>query len=129
MSVQYFDNKPYKEHYILSPKWSDVEKAITQMDDYYYPYIQLSDIEEKELIYEDNNVLTIFGGNNRYALLNANDSWKYEDPKGEDTEVRLWKSDQGFFCKEKHIASLKKTIELANLFYNTASYEELREKQ
>ena len=52
--------------------------------------------------------------------------WQYEDPNGGDDEVRLWESDQGYFCCEKNVLTdIEKVLRRIKVFYETGSYDNL----
>jgi hypothetical protein len=52
--------------------------------------------------------------------------WQYEDPVGGDDEVRLWDSDQGYFCREKNVLrDVEKVLRIAKAYYDTGSYDGL----
>ena len=53
--------------------------------------------------------------------------WQYEDSSGSDEEVRLWDSDQGYFCQKKNILTdVRKVLRIVRAFYDTGTYERLR---
>jgi Domain of unknown function (DUF4180) len=122
--VRYYDDRPWDSEQVLSPLWSDVETAIRRMDNYYFPIVQLNCVEDEED--EDENVFNIIGGAGRFALFHAIGDWQYEDPTGEDERVRLWESDQGYFCKERNVLTdIEKVLRITRAYYETGSYEGL----
>ncbi len=44
-------------------------------------------------------------------------------PGGSEREVRLWESDQGYFCREKNVLlDIEKALRIVKTFFETASY-------
>ena len=111
--IEYFeDGRPWKTHNVLNPGWKEVETAIRKMDDRFFPNVMLSckDLSFNDSCFDDEDAFNIVGGNGKIALSQQLCSWEYDDGSGRDTEVILWESDQGYFCKEKNVIS---DIELA----------------
>lgn len=120
--IRYYDDKPWDNKIVLNPAWEDVETAVRQMDNYYFPIVQLFLSEDPEA--ED--TFNIIGGKGRFALLHFMGYWQYEDPDGDDTEASLWESDQGYYCKEKNILTdIEKVLRITRKFFETGSYENL----
>ncbi len=118
----YRDNRPHDYKVILNPNWKDVEDSIRKMDNYCFPWIQLNLTEDDE----DENIFNVVGGNGRFALFHLFGDWQYENPNGGDVEVRLWESDQGYFCQEKNVLTdIEKVLRIAKMFYETGSYDNL----
>lgn len=66
----------------------------------------------------------IVGGAGRWALHTL--EREYDNPAGGDAEVRLWESDQGYFCRERNILTdVDEVLRIALVFYQTASVESL----
>ena len=121
--IRYHDDDPWDVKVINNPLWEDVVAAIKQMDNFYFPIVQLH-IDIREEGEEDD--LNIIGGNGRYSLFHFMGEWRYEDPEGNDKDARLWDSDQGYFCKEKNIITgINKVLRITKVFYETGSYENL----
>ena len=107
---------------VIEPTWNDVEAAIRRMDNYCFPFICLNtdalDPEDEGL-----DSFWIIGGGGRWALLQASGDWQYEDAAGGNEEVRLWDSDQGYFCKQKNILTdPSKVLRITRAYYDTGSY-------
>ena len=120
----YRDTRPWDEETIQLPKWSDVEAAIRRMDNYCYPIVQLNCHDDEEA--ED--IFNVIGGDGRWAIFHMMAEWEYEDPLGGDEEVRLWDSDQGYFCKEKNvITDIEKVLQISKMYYDTGSYDKLND--
>jgi hypothetical protein len=52
--------------------------------------------------------------------------WQYEDSAGGDREVRLWDSDQGYYCKEKNVLTvIERVLRITKAFYDSGSYNGL----
>lgn len=52
--------------------------------------------------------------------------WQYENPQGGEEEVRLWDSDQGYYCREKNILTdVSKVLRIVKAFYESGSYDHL----
>jgi hypothetical protein len=123
--VQYFhDHSPWISRKILAPTWLMVETAIRQMDNDCFPIVQLNHTEFDD----DDNIFNLIGGDGQFALFQMTGPWQYDNPKGGDMEVRLWKSDQGYFCKQRNILyDVEKVLRITKQFYETGSYENLNE--
>ena len=75
-------------------------------------------------------MFNVCGGAGRWALFHIMGDWQYVDPNKGDGEVRLWESDQGYFCQEKNILTdVEKVLRVTKAFYDTGSYEGLDEVQ
>ena len=75
---------------------------------------------------EDSYCFNVIGGSGRYAIFHLLGEWQYDDPNGSDTEVRLWDSDQGYFCRERNVLTdIQKVLRIAKAFYDTGSYRGL----
>jgi hypothetical protein len=49
--------------------------------------------------------------------------WQYSDAAGSDEEVRLWTSDQGYFCAQRNILTdIDKVLRIVKVYYETGSY-------
>ena len=121
---------PPGEHWqlveIAQPLWLDVSAAITKMDDDEHPSIQLS-WKNVSSGGEDEESLCIFGSSAvGFAVFEFMGRWQFEDPRGSNEEVRLWQSDQGYYCKRKNIiADVGDALMLAKVYFETGSYEPL----
>lgn len=124
--VRYYrDGRPWDSEDILSPEWPQVEAAIRRMDNYCYPIVELNRTEYED----DEDIFNIIGGNGRWVLFHMMDDWQYEDPNGSDKEVRLWDSDQGYFCKERNvITDIEKVLRITKEFFDSGSYKNLNSK-
>jgi len=94
------------------------------MDDNEYPIVQLS-WKENVSCFDDEESFNIIGGAvSGFALFECVPGWHFEDPIGGDDDVRLWRSDQGHFCKRKNvIADVEKVLTLARIYFETGSYQ------
>ncbi len=121
--IQYYrDGRPWDTEDIISPTWTEVEVAIRRMDNYCYPIVQLNLTEYED----DETILNVIGGDGRWALFHMMGDWQYEDPNGGNSEVRLWDSDQGYFCTEKNvIKDIDQVLRITRKFYATGSYDNL----
>lgn len=121
--VRYYrDRRPWDTEVIGAPAWLDVEAAIRRMDNYCFPIVELNTTASEE----NSDIFTVYGGNGRWALAQITGDWQYEDPAGGEGDVRLWESDQGYFCREKNILTdIEKVLRIAKAFYETGSYEKL----
>jgi hypothetical protein len=118
----YRDDRPQDSKVIFNPTWRDIKDAVRKMDNYCFPIIQLNLNEEDD----DENIFNIIGGNGRFALFHLMGDWQYEDPNGGDDEVRLWESDQGYYCCAKNVLTdIKKVLRITKVFYETGSYDNL----
>lgn len=118
----YRDSRPWDSVDVPSPAWEDVEAAIRKMDNYCFPIVQLNCTEFED----DEEIFNVIGGDGRYALFHMMGEWQYEAPNGGDGEVRLWDSDQGYFCQERNvITDIDKVLRITKAFYDTGSYDGL----
>ncbi|MCB9614089.1 MAG: hypothetical protein H6721_25670 [Sandaracinus sp.] len=107
---------------VIAPTWSRVEQAIRRMDDVEYPIVQLHPSDDDE----EGASFHVLGGNGRWVLFDLFGAWQYEDPKGGDADVRLWQSDQGYFCKERNLVhDVDRVLRITKAYFDTASYEEV----
>jgi hypothetical protein len=111
---------------ISQPLWSDVSAAITKMDDDQYPWVQLS-WKKVSSCGEDEEALNIIGDSAAgFAVFEFMGRWQFEDPLGSDEEVRLWQSDQGYYCNRRNIvADGGNVLELVRAYFETGSYDAL----
>jgi hypothetical protein len=89
------------------------------MDDHFYPIVQLNcgDTDDNETIFN------VIGGDGRFALFHMMGEWEYTDPAGSDDEVRLWTSDQGYFCAQRNILTdVDQMLRIVRRYYETGSY-------
>ena len=123
--IQYYrDGRPWSSEQVLSPSWTEVEAAIRRMDNDCFPIVDLNCTEYED----DEDIFTVIGGDGRWALMQMMGDWQYEDPAGGDGEVRLWESDQGYFCKERNVLmDVEKVLRLVRAFYDSGSYARLEE--
>ena len=121
--IRYYRDRPdWDAQQIDSPSWSDVEPAIRRMDNYCFPAVQLNTTANDE----DENIFNILGGDGRWALFHMMGEWQYAEPGGSEREVRLWDSDQGYFCCEKNVLrDVEKVLRIVKKFYETGSYDDL----
>ena len=94
------------------------------MDDNERPIVQLS-WKNVESCFDDEESFNVIGGTvSGFAVFECIKGWSFEDPLGDDEDVRLWQSDQGYFCKRKNIiADVDKVLELARVYFETGSYD------
>ncbi len=127
--VEYFkDDRPSCNHRVDNPTWNEINQAIKQMDNYCYPIVLLSCIQlsEDESCFDDEDSFNIIGGNGKLALFHFMAEWQYENSYGGEEEVRLWDSDQGYFCQEKNIIyDIELALRIVKEFYETCSYNKL----
>lgn len=123
--IQYYrDGSPWTLKEVENPKWEQIETAIRAMDNYCFPIVQLN----RTIDLDDENLFNIIGGNGRWALFHQMGDWEYTDDSGDETEVRLWDSDQGYMCKEKNvIKDMNILLKYVRVYYETASYKKLKE--
>ena len=122
-AIRYYrDRRPWDTERIEAPTWAQVEEAIRRMDNYCFPIVHLN---TTDVPWNDD----IFNVEDRPATSTADDmmgEWQYEDPAGSDEEVRLWDSDQGYYCKAKNILTdVEKVVRIARVYYDTGSNEGL----
>lgn len=120
----YRDGRHWDDEKIRSPSWQDVEAAIRRMDNYFFPIVQLNCTEHEE----DEGIFNAIGGDGRWALFHMTGDWQYEDPAGGNGEVRLWESDQGYFCQQRNVLTdVAKVLRITKAFYESGSYDHLDE--
>jgi hypothetical protein len=114
---------------VESPEWEHVALAIRRMDDNEYPAVLLS-WKDVDSCFRDEESFNVIGGAVAgFALFEFIPGWNFEDPIGSDEDVRLWQSDQGYFCKRKNIiADVENVLELARIYFETGSYEVVQRK-
>jgi hypothetical protein len=118
----YRDGRHWDVERVNSPSWSDVETAIRRMDNYCFPIVQLS-ASDKDY---DEGMFNVCGGAERWALFHMMGDWQYESRGGGENEVRLWDSDQGYYCREKNILTdVERVLRITKAFYDTGSYHGL----
>ena len=121
----YRDGRPCDSERVESPSWSDVVSAIRRMDNYCFPIVQLNVTDNDE----DESIFNIIGGAGRWALFHMMGEWQYDNPAGEagdDDEVRLWDSDQGYFCKARNILTdVERVLRITKAYYDEGSYGRL----
>lgn len=125
--IHYPPHKPWHCVEISSPSWDDVSAAIRKMDDNEYPIVELS-WSDVDTCGEDEDSFHIVGGSAPgFAMSNFSGDWRFEDPNGSNEDVRLWQSDQGYFCKRKNIvADVEAALKIVKVYFETGSYDELR---
>lgn len=124
--VHYPPREPYRCLEIPSPSWEAVSSAIRQMDDNEYPIVQLS-WEDVESCFDDESSFNIIGGVAAGFSLFEMNGWRFDDPNGSDEDVRLWQSDQGYFCKRRNIITeIDRVLTLTRIYFETGSYDDVR---
>ncbi|MCC9604208.1 hypothetical protein LOC67_26945 [Stieleria sp. JC731] len=121
--VRYFrDARPWTTETTAKPTWNQVEAAIRQMDNYCFPIVQLGCRDPDD----DNDSFNVVGGDGRLSLFHFMAEWLYDDSSGNRSEVRLWESDQGYFCCECNVISdLDLALRITKKYFETGSYDEL----
>ena len=120
----YRDGRPWDSEDVILPEWAEVEAAIRRMDNYCYPIVQLNLTEYED----DETIFNVIGGDSRWALFHMMGDWQYENPDGGSGEVRLWDSDQGYFCTENNvITDIDQVLRITRKFYETGSYDHLND--
>ena len=125
-AIRYYrDGRHWDVEQVVSPSWADVEAAVRRMDNYCFPIVLLNTTDDVE----EPSQFNVCGGAGRWALFHMMGDWEYEDPTSTDeSEVRLWDSDQGYFCKGKNILTdVEKALRIIKAYYETGSYERLDE--
>jgi hypothetical protein len=104
------------------PTWLAVRAAIRRMENFRFPIVTLAtDVSEQD-------GLIVVGGPQRYSATRVDGSWTYERADGDNQEVRLWASDQGFYCRERNIIrTRRKTLEIVKAFYDTGDFRRVEE--
>lgn len=118
-AIRYHRDRSWDAEFTATPGWDDVVAAIRRMDDHYYPIVQLNCTEWDD----DEKIFNVVGGYGGFALFQQMGDWQYSDPAGSDDEVRLWTSDQGYFCAQRNILTdVDKVLRIAKAYYETGSY-------
>ena len=122
-TIRYYrDGRQWDSERVTSPSWADVERAVRRMDNYCFPIVQLNTTESDE----SEAIFHICGGDGRWALFHSMGDWQYEEAGGSEDEVRLWDSDQGYYCHEKNVLrDIEKVLRITRAFYETGSYDTL----
>jgi len=124
---------PSGEHWtcqeVASPTWDAVSAAILKMDDNEFPIVQLS-WKDVESGFDDEESFNIIGGRlTGFALFQFFKGWEFDDPAGGDEDVRLWQSDQGYFCQRRNIvANVDDVLTLARVYFQTGSYDAVQQE-
>jgi hypothetical protein len=122
--VQYPPEQSWSCMEVESPKWEDVAIAIRRMDDNEYPAVLLSCKDVGSCFHDEESFNVIGGSVAGFALFEFIPGWNFEDPIGSDEDVRLWQSDQGYFCKRKNIiVDVELVLEIARIYFETGSYQ------
>jgi hypothetical protein len=109
---------------IADPTWPQVEAAIRRMDNFCFPVVQLNCTDDDG----DEGIFNVIGGDGRWALFQLVGDWMYDDPSRGDGEVRLWESDQGYYCLERNVLTdVEKVLRITKEFFDTGSYDRLDE--
>lgn len=99
------------------PSWEQVQAAVRRMENFCYPIVTIATDPEEQ------HALFIVGGPRRFAVADLTGTWQYERPDGGKEEVRLWASDQGYYCRERNvIRSRGKVLDLARAFFETGNF-------
>jgi hypothetical protein len=123
-AIRYYrDGRHWDSERVDSPAWPNVDSAVRRMDNYCFPWVQLNTIDDDT----DESIFNVMGGDGRWALFHMMGDWQYEDPMSADgSEVRLWDSDQGYYCKAKNILTdIEKVLRIVRAYYETGSYSGL----
>jgi len=104
------------------PSLEQVQAAIRRMENFCYPIVTIAtDLEEQ-------HALLVVGGPRRFAVADLTGTWQYERPDGGKQEVRLWASDQGYYCRERNIIrSRRKVLDLVREFFETGDFAKVAE--
>ena len=118
--IQYYrDSSPWTSYTVDGPTWNEVEEAIRKMDNFCFPIVKLG----CGLPDDDDDSFNIIGGDGRLALFHFMGEWQFEDDSGDKSDVRLWDSDQGYYCKECNvIKDIDLALRVAKQYYETGSY-------
>ncbi|PXA90212.1 hypothetical protein DMC25_08320 [Caulobacter sp. D4A] len=108
---------------IDAPTWPQVREAVERLDDQEFPIVQL-DANAADSCVDIEGAFNVFGGRGSgYAVFENMGVWRFLWPEGSDEEVRLWQSDQGYFCERRALLTdLGDVLELAEAYFNTGSY-------
>lgn len=125
--VHYPPHQQWRCVEVRVPAWEVVSSAIQRMDDNECPIVLLSWKDVASGFDDEESFNLIGGGSSGFALFEQVPGWMFEDPLGGDEDVRLWQSDQGYFCKRKNVlADVNIVLKLARVYFDTGSYEEVR---
>jgi hypothetical protein len=127
--VHYPPGEHWRCQEVRSPTWEAVSAAILKMDDNEFPIVQLS-WKDVESGFDDEESFNVIGGRLAgFALFECVQGWAFDDPAGGDEEVRLWQSDQGYFCQRRNIvANVEDVLTLAQVYFETGSYDAVQQK-
>jgi hypothetical protein len=104
------------------PSWEQVQEAIRRMENFCYPIVTIATDPEEQ------HALLIVGGPRRFAVADLTGTWQYERPDGGKKEVRLWASNQGYYCRERNIIrSRRKVLDFARAFFETGDFVKVAE--
>lgn len=95
------DGSSYTSHEIKDPSWQEIESAIRRLDKYCFPFIWIFLSEETNDVPD----FQIIGGKGDYWMAGTFNGYSHrrysnQNVDGEDREVYVWESDQGFYDYE-----------------------------
>jgi hypothetical protein len=102
-----------------NPTWEAVKQTVLQMDKFYRPIVVL--------VLENSNKLWLNGDKDAWHIqkYDANTDTYFEavNPRGNDTEVEVWTSDQGFTTTWRHAFNeSEKVLEVVKHFYDMGEF-------
>src|SRR4051794_7639485 len=116
------DPVPRLSEVVDHPSCAQVQAAIRRMEYYCHPIVTIAtDAEEQHAPF----------GRQWSAPVRRGRSYRdmaFARSDGFDREVRLWASDQGYYCRERNIIrSRRKVLDLARAFFETGDFAKVAE--
>lgn len=128
MSIHRLEAVIYESHWswhtdsLDKPDWGAIEKTILQMDKFYRPIVIL--------FLENSDALWLTGDKDAWHIQkHESHSDTYSEavhPEGDNIEVQVWTSDQGFTTTWQHAFNDSATVlEVAKYLYDTGKFTNL----
>ncbi|KMO27480.1 hypothetical protein VQ02_33200 [Methylobacterium variabile] len=111
---------------VAQPTWDRVEQAIRGLDDCEHPIVQLSRCDVATCMDDEASLNIVGGADVGYALFATMGAWLFEDPSGSSEPVRLWQSDQGYWCERRNLlVSVEDVLHLVWAYCDGRSFSEM----
>lgn len=114
-------NFPCTEKHIEYPTWAQIESAIRELDKHSRPFVVLAPvIDEAERFNGESDFFEIMGGSGDYRVAGTiHGYWQRRamNANGDDTEIELWTSDQGFSSPSRFVIHDLDTVLSAAKYY------------
>jgi hypothetical protein len=121
-------NSPPVEKRIVHPTWQEIEATIRKLDKHVHPFIVLAPVlDESERFNGDSDFFEVIGGNGDYWVAGSiNGYWQRRavNPLGDDNEIDLWTSHQGFSSPSEFVLhDLNVVLRAAKYYYEYNEFD------